>query len=312
MKAVAIVEVGAPAQMVEVQTPSPAAGEIRVRLHVAGLNPADGKGASGAFGEVVVPYIPGFDGAGVVDMVGEETHGFVVGDAVFGRLGRPGRGTFAEYVVTPESGVVARLPEGLDFASAAAIPVAGLTALGVLQELALSPGRRLLIIGATGGVGSFLTQLAARDGLEVIATARPELAERMRGFGARATIDHTSSATLVDQLRSLGLSHVDALVDLVGDRRLTDALISVLTPGGKAVSTAGGIDPEKSLPNQISGSSFRGRPTAEMLEELGTLVASKQLTIPIERELSLAEGPQALEESRRGHLHGKTVLWIVP
>ena len=310
MKAIAVIKLGAPAEMIDVETPTPAAGEIRVRLRAAGVNPVDGKSASGAYGQVTVPSIPGVDGAGVVDMLGEKSRRFVVGDRVFGRLGHPGRGTFAQYVVVPESGMIARIPDGLDFGIAAALPVAGLTALGVLRELALSPGARLLVIGATGGVGVFLTQLAARDGLEVIATARPELAERARRLGASAIIDHTSSVALPDQLSALGVTQLDALVDLVGDKQLADALSALLQPGGKAISTAGGIDPEKLSLRQIRGSLYRGQPTIEMLEELGTLVQSGEITVPIERELSLADAPQALEESRSGHSHGKTILRI--
>ena len=310
MKAVVIVQMGSPAQVIDVETPAPAVGEVRVRVHAAAVNPFDGKNASGAYGQVKVPHIPGIDGAGVVEMVGEQTRAYSVGDRVFGRLGGPGRGTFAEYVVVPESGVLARVPEGLDFATAAALPVAGLTASGLLEDLALPAGSRLLVLGATGGVGSFLVQLAARAGIEVIATARPELAGRMLDFGAAATLDHTSSMSLVEQLERLGGSPLDALVDLVGDGRFIDALAQAVRPGGRAISTVGVIDPDKLAARQLTGSNFRGHSTVPMLQELGDLARSGRLVVPIERELSLEDGPRALEESRSGHLHGKTVLLI--
>jgi NADPH:quinone reductase-like Zn-dependent oxidoreductase len=310
LKAIAVIKPGAPAQMIDVETPTPAAGEIRVELRAAGVNPVDGKSASGAYGQVSAPSIPGVDGAGVVDMLGRESRRFVVGERVFGRLGHPGWGTFAQYVVVPESGMIARMPDGLDFGVAAAIPVAGLTALGVLRELDLPAGGRLLIIGATGGVGVFLTQLATRTGVVVIATARPELAQETQRLGASVTIDHTSPVALPDQLDALGVTQLDALVDLVGDKVLTDTLSALLRPGGKAISTAGGIDPERLSARQISRSSYHGQPTAEMLEELGALVQSGEITVPIERELSLADAPQALEESRGGHMHGKTILRV--
>lgn len=309
MKAVAVVNVGAPAEMIEAETPLPVAGEIRAHLQAAGVNPVDGKSASGAYGELTVPFIPGTDGAGVVDMVGEESSRFAVGDRVFGRLGQLGRGTYAEYAVVSESATVVRVPDGMDFGVAAAIPVAGLTALGVLRELALSPDARLLVVGATGGVGVFLTQLAARAGLEVIATARPELAERTRRLGAGATVDHTSSVSMIDQLDAMGVTQLDAFVDLVGDEQLTDALSALVRPGGKAISTAGGIHPEKLAVRQIRGSLYRGQSTTAMLEELAAMVQSGQIAIPI-RELRFAEGPRALEESKSGHLHGKTILRI--
>ena len=308
MKAVAVVDLGSPARMIDIETPLPGANEIRVQLRAAGVNPYDGKNASGAYGTLVLPFVPGVDGAGVVEMVGEGSSIFAVGERVFGRLGGSGRGTYAEYVVAPESGVIARIPEGLDFEVAAAIPVAGLTAFGVLRELALPPGARVLVVGATGGVGTFFVQLAARAGLKVTATARPEFAERTRGLGATAIIDHSSSIALPDQLRNAGVAELDALVDLVGDRQLVNSLSALVLPGGKVISTVGGVDPEGLAARQISGSNFRGRPTVAMLEELGALVGSGEIIVPIDRELNLAEAPLALEESRSGHLHGKTVI----
>lgn len=310
MKAVVVVNVGSAAQIVDVDTPVPGAHEIRVQLRAAGLNPYDGKRASGAYGTVEVPFIPGVDGAGVVDMVGEGSGVFAVGDRVFGRLGGADRGTYAEYVAVPESGVVARIPEGLDFGVAAAIPVAGLTALGLLRELGLPSGARVLVVGATGGVGTFFVQLAVRDGLEVVATSRAEFAQRTRTLGASAIIDHASSTPLLDQLHDMGVTQLDALVDLVGDRPLAHSLSALIRPGGNAISTAGGIDPEESAARQISGSNFRGHPTVAMLEELGALVAAGDIIVPIDRELSLADAPLALEESRSGHLHGKTIFRV--
>jgi NADPH:quinone reductase-like Zn-dependent oxidoreductase len=106
------------------------------------------------------------------------------------------------------------------------------------------------------------------------------------------------------------VTQLDALVDLVGDKVLTDTLSALLQPGGKAISTAGGIDPERLSLRQIQGSSYRGQPTTEMLEELGALVGSGEITVPIDQELDWAEAPQALEESRSGHSHGKTILRI--
>ena len=310
MRAVAVVEMGSAAQVIDVKTPTPEAGEIRVGLRAAGVNPVDGESAGGAYGQVELPFIPGIDGAGEVDMLGEGSTAFAPGDRVFGRLGRSGHGTYAEYVVVPESGVIARIPAGLEFRAAAALPVAGLTALGVLRGLDFPLGARLLVVGATGGVGSFLVQLAVRAGLEVVATARTEYAERMRGFGAAATIDHSSPLALREQMSQMGMIQLGGLADLVGDRQLVADLAALVRPGGRVVSTAGGVDPARLAAQQINGSNFRGASTAAMLEELGSMAASGDIEVPIEREVRMDDAPQVLQESRSGHLHGKTVLLI--
>ncbi len=194
MKAVAILREGAPPEVTDLPVPEPGPDEIRIQIRAAGVNPADGKAASGAFGPVVVPYIPGFDGAGVVEKLGEAVTAFREGDPVFGRLGRVGRGTYAEYVTVKESAVVTVIPAGLDYAQAAAVPVAGLTAYGILEALELLAPATILVLGATGGVGSFLTQFASRAGLAVVATARPQLREKvMQALGATHVVDHTDS-----------------------------------------------------------------------------------------------------------------------
>jgi len=310
MKAVAVIALGSPAQLTDVPAPIPKSGEVRVRLQAASVNPFDGKMASGVFGKISTPFVPGTDGAGVVDSLGKNVTRFTIGDPVFGRLGRPGQGTFAEYSLVPEDGLVAPLPDGVEPGVASALPIAGLTAMGVLRELALDKGATILVIGATGGVGSFLVQLAARQGLQVVATARPEYAKRMRELGARSTVDHSSDLTLVQQLNNLGSTKLDGIVDLVGDERLTEMVSTLLVPGGKLISTVADMDPKSLAGRGISATRFRGKGTTAMLAELGDLVQSGDIVVPIDRELELVQGPQALEESVEGHMHGKTIIRV--
>lgn len=114
MKAVVVTEAGGLAQLMEVPTPTPASGQIRVRLAAAGVNPVDGKGAFGAYGDGPYPFVPGTDGAGTVDLVGKGVTDFSVGDRVFGRLQvAMGQGTYAEYSLAPEGGVVGHVPAEL-------------------------------------------------------------------------------------------------------------------------------------------------------------------------------------------------------
>jgi len=311
MKAIVVTEAGGKAQLMEVPTPAPAPGQIRVRLAAAGVNPVDGKSAFGAYGDGPYPFVPGTDGAGTVDLVGDGVTNFAVGDRVFGRLQvAMGQGTYAEYSLAPEGGVVAPIPAELDFVTAAALPVAGLTAMGLLEELGLSPGAALLVVGATGGVGSFLTQLAARAGLEIIATADPALAPRMHELGALHTVDHHSAEPLARQVRAVRPEGVDALVDLVGDRLTIIPLLELLPSAAVVLSTAGGADEEVLRARGLSGGTYRRQATREMLEELGRLVAEGKIRVPLERVLPLTQGPEVLAESIRGHLHGKTVLTI--
>lgn len=310
MKAVAVMESGQEPRVTTLDTPAPAAGELRVRVQVAGLNPFDGKAAAGLFGELKLPFVPGVDGSGLVDALGEGVERFAPGDRVFGSMGRLGKGTFAQYVLARQDGVIAKMPEGMDFETAAAIPVSGLTALGMLEELALPPGARLLVIGATGGVGVFLTQLAAKAGLTVIATARPQLAGATQRRGAAAIVDHTTPAPLGDQLAGAGFDRVDAVATMVGNAEQFASLIPHIRSGGKVLSTVAGLD-EKAI--RESGLSFGiyGRKTSgEMLERLTSRIMTEGLEVPVERVLDLEQAPVALAESRQGHLHGKTVLRV--
>ncbi len=311
MKAVALTETGVPARVTELSTPNPGAGEIRVRLAAAGVNPVDGKAASGLLGELQYPFVPGTDGAGTVDAVGDGVTKFAQGDPVFGRLTvAMGRGTYAEYTLAPAAGTVARIPAGIDFVTAAALPVAGVTAMGVLEDLNLSEGGVLLVVGATGGVGSFLTQLAARRGVEVIATAAPEFAQRMRDLGAAHTVNHHSPEPLADLVRSIRPRGVDALADLVGDPGVLAPLLGLLPRGGSVISPAKGIEQATLEKQGLTGGRYKRQPTAQMLERLGEMVAAGEIRVPLERTLSLTDGLTALAESTSGHLHGKTIIVI--
>lgn len=312
MKAVVVTEKGGRGQLLDIPTPIPTPGQIRVRLAAAGVNPVDGKSASGRFGQPSFPFVPGTDGAGTVDIAGEGVTRFGVGDRVFGRLQVAlGQGTYAEYSLASEEGIVARIPPGLDFVTAAALPVAGLTAMGLLKETGLTEGSALLIVGATGGVGSFLTQLAARAGVEVVATADPALASHMKDLGATQTVNHHSAEPLLEQVRRVRPDGVDAIVDLVGDRSVVDLLLDLLTVGAVVLSAAGGADEEELAARGLSGGAYRRHANREMLEDLGRLVAEGGVRVPLERTVPLSEGPAVLAETTSGHLHGKTVLTML-
>ena len=181
MKAITIDELGTqPALGAGRPAPTPGTGEVLVRLRASSVNPVDNAIAAGMLKGMVEHEFPitlGRDYAGVVEQVGADVTGFSVGDEVFGFI--PGMspivhaGSWAELIVVPESMSVARKPDGVDLATAGAAPLAAITAMTAIDALALADGDTLLVVGATGGVGSLGVQLAVAAGATVIAPASP-------------------------------------------------------------------------------------------------------------------------------------------
>ncbi|HEY8870023.1 MAG TPA: NADP-dependent oxidoreductase [Candidatus Limnocylindrales bacterium] len=180
MRAYALDSFGQPGSIHELPKPEPAEGEALIRVRAAGINAFDTGVAMGRakdYMENRFPLVPGGDAAGFVEALGPNTNGLAVGDEVFGAIDKPfiGEGALAEYVATPVRGL-ARKPSSVGFAEAAAIPTAGLTALSAIELAKPQPGQTVVILGATGGVGSYATQLAVAAGATVVAVTRGEFA----------------------------------------------------------------------------------------------------------------------------------------
>jgi NADPH:quinone reductase-like Zn-dependent oxidoreductase len=181
------------------------------------------------------PVVLGKDFAGTVDAVGPGVTEYQVGDRVFGVVMKPylGDGSFAEYVTVPTTVGLAALPDSIDFVEGATLGVAGVTAIAATDAAELKPDHRVLVVGATGGVGNQVVQLAAKSGAHVLATAASEEERTLvSDLGAAATVDHSG-----DVLAAVLREHadgVDAVVHLAGDPH---ALLAVLRPGGRFVST---------------------------------------------------------------------------
>ncbi|WP_406320281.1 NADP-dependent oxidoreductase [Streptomyces sp. NBC_01637] len=257
MQAVGLYEFGEPdvLQVIDLPDPHPGPGEVRVRVHAAAVNPADALLRAGAHAERLRefpgPYVPGMDIAGVVDEVGPATGTELrVGDPVMAMLMPLGTaaGGYAEYRVLPASWVV-RAPAGFDHASAATLPMNGLTALRTLDLLALPAGSVLAVVGAAGTLGSYLVQLAKHAGLTVIADAAPADEELVRGFGADEIVARGSN--VAEHLRARYPDGVDAVADvaLLG-RRLSETVRdggtfvrfrSAEEPGGYELENSGRI-----------------------------------------------------------------------
>ena len=192
------------------------------------------------------PSIVGRDFGGVVEAVGEGHTDLAVGDEVLGFIPvwpTVHLGTYAELIaVGPELAVV-RKPAGLSFETAAAIPLAGATAIGVVDAVEVGPGAVLLVVGATGGVGSIAVQLAAQRGATVIATAKAgDEAAFVRSLGASETIDY-SVANVAEAVRVRYPGGIDALIDLVDRNEALAALSSIVQDGGRISTTMNAADP---------------------------------------------------------------------
>ncbi|MGW0393560.1 NADP-dependent oxidoreductase [Streptomyces sp. NPDC003042] len=197
MRAVVVSAFGGPerVEIVEVEVPRPAAGQVRVRVRAAGVNPVDGAVRAGVFGGAGQRLGLGWDVAGEIDAVGPEVTGWTVGRRVvglhYGAL-KPLVGTHAEYVVLDAS-AVAPAPETVDDAAAAALPLSGLTAARAVGLLGLEPGSSVLITGAAGVVGALAVQLAVRAGLVVTALAGAGDEEFVRSLGATGFVPRGSA-----------------------------------------------------------------------------------------------------------------------
>jgi NADPH2:quinone reductase len=258
------------------------------------------------------PLVLGVDGAGVVEQTGADVSRFRAGQRVYGMLLHPpyGKGTYAEYIAVPERAWVSRAPEGVSLAHAAAAPSAGVTALALIEVTGLRAGDRVLIVGAGGGVGSFAVQLAAGRGAEVIATARPARAERLRDLGAAACIDHTA-ASVPEQVAEIAPGGVDVLWDLASDRDAFAANLRLLRDGGRAASTryAGSTDanPVVRVVN-VDLTGTHGKLC--LLEALTDEIEQNGLRIDVEAEIPLRDVVEGLRQRAGRGVHGKTIIVI--
>lgn len=308
MRAVAVARFGATPELMELPRPTEGPGEILVRMTAAGMNPYDPKILDGILKgrPHVFPLVAGVDGAGRVHAVGDGVTRFRPGDRIYGQFLRDpvGRGTYAEFAVVPESAPIARIPDSLSDTLAAAIPTSGMTAFDALGRLEVGPGSSIVIVGASGGVGSFAVQLAAARGAEVIAVARPGSETRLRELGAREVVDVSG---WVERLRVAHPQGLDALLDLMSDRAGFSSGLGVVKPGGRAATTVYAVDPDR-IPAGVTAIAIDLQPSVELLEGVARAVVERGLSVPLRRTISLEEAVAVLAEIRAGRSVGKTVI----
>lgn len=315
MKAVVFDAPGGPEVLhtASVPVPTPVLSEVLVRVVGAGVNPIDaktraGRGLSGAISDF--PTVPGFDFSGVVVHSPYEAHPFPPGTEVYGMAAYPrSGGSYAEYVVAPTLSL-ARKPAALSHVEAAGVPLAALTAWGLIVETARAhEGQRILIHAGSGGVGHFAVQFAAYFGAHVTATASGRNASWLREIGANVVIDYTS--TRFDDV----LSGMDVVIDLVGnavDDTGTRSL-SVLRPGGMYVLVPTGSFPgyaEAADAAGVRATSFKVTPDGNALATIGRLLDSGAVQVYIDQVLELADAAKAHAAIEDGHTRGKVVLRV--
>lgn len=305
--------------LADLPRPSPGRGEVLVEVRAAAVDPGVWILTTGrppaarlAFG-VRRPRQPvrGRDLAGVVVATGPGATGFAPGDEVYGTTGR---GSFAEFTVAPVRWL-AHKPARLSFTEAAALPVSGQTALDAIRAAGPLTGRRIMIIGAGGGIGAFAVQLAIASGAHVTAVCGPGKAALMESLGADRVIDYTRAEIDRD-----GPVH-DVILDTAGCRPFA-VLRRALTPAGTILLAGGGHDAPgllggftRQLRAPLAGLLGRGRlrPVAGRertagLEELNRRIEAGQLTPIIDGTFPLAEGAAAVAYLAQGHPTGKIVI----
>jgi NADPH2:quinone reductase len=298
-------------QLGEIPAPRARPGHVVVRVEAAGVNPVDAANrADPSWAAIEAPYVVGYELAGVVDALGEGVSSVAVGDPVWGLL--PVRGTrwgaYAELVEMRE-GWVARRPSSLDAVEAAAIPLAGSTALQLLDRLGLREGESLLVHGAAGGVGSLLVQLARSSGIRVAGSASRARRELLGALGVDVILDREDADLLTVATERLG-GLLDAVADLVGQGLLARSLTSV-REGGQAASIVELTgDFEEAVDRNITLHGVLVRPAVDTLERLAAAVAGGALRPVVDEVFELDAIAAAHRRLETGHGQGKLVLRI--
>jgi len=281
-------------------------------MHAAAVNPFDDKLITGAvkdFVPISFPYVPGMDGAGVIAEVGNGVDKWQKGDAVFGIFSHAG--TLAEFVSgSADDKRLARKPDGLDFAHAAAIPEAGLTAMTMVRAAEVRAGQQVFVIGASGGIGLFATQLSKARGARVIATGKESDAEYLRGLGVDEVIDYASGDPIA-RVRERYPDGVDVVLDVINTQEHLLPVATTIRSGGTLVSSLFGPD-QNAFPTGVTVKYIQMDPHSGDLEELGQRAASGSMRVEISKSYPFSQASQALvdlQDSSR-HTRGKLVVSI--
>ena len=317
MKAVRIHAFGGPEvlQLEDVARPVPAPDEILVQVYASGVNPADWvvrEGGNDFLRSLLkLPLILGWDAAGIVAETGSEVTAFRKGDAVYGAPNFPGDGSYAEYCVGKAS-QWARKPKRISFNEAAGVPLAGLTAWTAIFALGqLRAGQRILIKGASGGVGSFAVQFAKAKGAYVIGLASAGNLAHLQQLGADEVLDYRSQP--FEEL----VHDVDVVFDASPLRDSADRLksVRVLKPGGILVSVNIDFPFTEDVLAALAQKQAKGelvvmQSRQEWLVEMAQLIEEGRVKVFVSQVFPLAQVAEAHRESQTWHVQGKLVLEV--
>lgn len=313
MRALNVPTSGAEPTISDLPVPSASPGTVLVKVKAAALNAIDNTLAAGVMAQMLpheYPLVLGRDAAGVVEAVGDGVDHVSVGDEVLGHvlLAPPIRvGTLAEYAVLPADAVVAK-PAGLDFVAAAALPLAGATAVASVDAIDAQPGQTVLVVGASGGVGSYAVQLLAARGVTVIGTATKDDFERLIHLGVKTVIDYTAG-DVADQVLNAYPDGVDALIDLVAQSAAAMPLL-VVRPGGKIASTLGAAGDEAVVNAGLTGTDVMGGPVRDIVGPLAQRAAAGEIAVDVRHVLPFEKAAEGLAILASGEARGKIVVTV--
>ena len=292
----------------ELDKPEPTEGEVLIKVKAAGVNPVDAAVARGMLKDAIpaeFPVIPGWDVAGVIEDRGYSARRFSKGDKVYAYARRPKikHGTFAEYISIPES-YVAKCPDKLSMDEAGGVPLTGLTAYqSIFDAGKLKGGETIMILGASGGVGSIAIQLANWKGATVIGVAGSSNQDYMKDLGADYTVDYSKGdvGEAVDDIAPDG-------IDMIFHCSRGDSLAQShnrLKEGGRLISITNS-DPKRR--DDVHFQYVFVEPNATQLEHLSELADSDVLKVPVSKTFKLDDAQKALQEIESLHTRGKTVI----
>lgn len=308
MKAAILEEFNNKLEIKEKDHPEVGEGEVLVKIKACGINPVDVKLSQGYMKDMIpheFPIVLGWDMAGVVEECGHSARAFRAGEEVYAYARRPKLkdGTFAEYIVLPES-YLAKKPININFEEASAIPLAGLTAYQSIFDVGqLADNETILILGASGGVGTFAVQFAKYKGSKVVAVASKENHKYLEGLGADHCIDYKTQ-DVESEVKKITSEGVDLAFDAVGGDT-TQLGAKCLKKNGRLVSIASQGD---DLPEGTNFTFVFVEPNSRELDHIRELVEAGNIKVPLQKVYKLEEINEAFQQIETGHTTGKIVV----
>jgi NADPH:quinone reductase-like Zn-dependent oxidoreductase len=304
MKAIRISKYGEADElkMEEMETPTPKAGEVLVRIHDAGVNPYDWKVRKGLMKEMMplqFPLTMGYDFAGVIEKVGASVQDYKTGDRVFGFT----QGSYAEFgICIPDK--IAKIPEVLSFDVAASLPTPGLTAYQLIADNVKPSGARTVLIhGAAGAVGSMAVQVAKSFGMQVFANAAQNDEAYLKQIGVERVVDYKA------QRFEEFFKDLDAVVDLVGGETLNRSYQCV-KKDGLVITTVGPVRSDLAEQAGVNAKFFLTQQNSKGLSDLANLVANGKIKPRLAEVMPLEKAAEAQRLNEQGKSHGKIVLRV--